>query len=236
VAFKDSERAKEMLVKNKENAENKKHRHVLGSGGYKSVVPKWEAMENELSNKGITLGTEGWPERAKHWWYGHGGSLDPAIVECVHQKKTFTPTTKLVKVMEDAQAGLIRVNRENDELTHALGNPEHMGRTRGKGAGVPWKERFSQHEDPYGYKSHKRKKDQETDRIGKVEHELADMKRMMHELFQGGSSRPQEDPALDINSQRRSSMASTKVPADEHDAQMIDDAPGLATPWMMLGR
>jgi hypothetical protein len=92
--------------------------------------------------------------------------------------------------MEDAQAGLIQVNRENDELTHALGNPEHTGRTRGKGVGIPWKEGFSQHKDLYGYKSRKRKKDREADRIGKVERELADMKRMMHQLSQGSGSRP----------------------------------------------
>jgi hypothetical protein len=127
VAFKASERAKEMLEKNKANAEKKAHHHILGLGGYKSAVPKWEAMENELRNKGITLGTEGWLERAKHWWYKHGGSLDPATGECVHRKQTFTPTAKLVKAMEDAQAGLIRVDRENNELTHALGNPEHTG-------------------------------------------------------------------------------------------------------------
>jgi hypothetical protein len=86
VAFKASERAKEMSVKNKANAEKKAHHHILGPGGYKSAVPKWEAMENELRNKGIILGTEGWPERAKHWWYGHGGSLDPATGECVYRK------------------------------------------------------------------------------------------------------------------------------------------------------
>jgi hypothetical protein len=56
------------------------------------------------------------------------------------------------------------------------------------------------------------------------------MKRMMHELHQGGSSLLQEDPTLDINSQRRSSMTSMEVPADEHDAQMIDDAPGPRYP------
>jgi hypothetical protein len=86
VAFKALERAKEMSVKNKANAEKKAHHHILGPGGYKSAVPKWEAMKNELRNKGITLGTEGWPERAKHWWYGHGGSLDPATGEYVHRK------------------------------------------------------------------------------------------------------------------------------------------------------
>jgi hypothetical protein len=84
VAFKASERAKEMSEKNKANAEKKEHHHILGPGGYKSAVPKWEAIENELRNKGITLGTEGWLERAKHWWYRHGGSLDPATGECVH--------------------------------------------------------------------------------------------------------------------------------------------------------
>jgi hypothetical protein len=52
----------------------------------------------------------------------------------------------------------------------------------------------------------------------------------MHELCRGGSSRPQEDPAVDINIHRRSSMASTKVPADEHDARMINDTPGRRYP------
>jgi hypothetical protein len=56
------------------------------------------------------------------------------------------------------------------------------------------------------------------------------MKRMMHELCQGGSSRPQEDLAMDLNRQRRSSMASMEVPADEHDARIIDDAPGPRYP------
>jgi hypothetical protein len=66
VAFKAFERAKEMSWKNKANADKKEHHHVLGPGGYKSEVPRWEAMENELRNKGITLGTEGWPEWAKN--------------------------------------------------------------------------------------------------------------------------------------------------------------------------
>jgi hypothetical protein len=57
VAFKASEIAKEMLEKNKANAEKKEHHHILGPGGYKSAVPKW-------------------PKRAKNWWYGHGGLLD----------------------------------------------------------------------------------------------------------------------------------------------------------------
>jgi hypothetical protein len=97
VAFKEYERAKEMSVKNKANAEKKTYHHVLGLDGYRSAVPKWEAMENELRNKGITLGTEGWPKRAKHWWYRHGGSLDPTTGECVHKKKTLLPPQNLLR-------------------------------------------------------------------------------------------------------------------------------------------
>jgi hypothetical protein len=53
---------------------------------------------------------------------------------------------------------------------------------------------------------------------------------MMHQLSQGGGSRLQEDPTLDLNSQRRSSVASTEVPVDEHDARIIDVAPGSRYP------
>jgi hypothetical protein len=97
VAFKDLKRAKEMSLKNKANAEKKAYHHVLGLGRYRTAVPKWEAMEGELRTKGITLGTEGWPKRAKHWWYRHGGLIDPTIGECVHRKLTFTPTVPLLR-------------------------------------------------------------------------------------------------------------------------------------------
>ena len=49
----------------------------MRTGGYKSAVPKWEQAEAALIAKGITPGTVDWPERSKHWFYGHGGSLDP---------------------------------------------------------------------------------------------------------------------------------------------------------------
>jgi hypothetical protein len=85
VAYKELERAKEMSLKNKANSQKKTYPHLLGSGGYNTAMPKWEAMEADQRTKGITLGTEGWPERAKYW-YGHGGSLDPTTGECVHMK------------------------------------------------------------------------------------------------------------------------------------------------------
>ena len=48
----------------------------------------------------------------------------------------------LIIAIEEARTGVFQPNRENNELTCALGNPEHPGRTRGKGA-IPWYEGFS---------------------------------------------------------------------------------------------
>ena len=48
----------------------------------------------------------------------------------------------ILVAIEEARSGVFQPNRENDELTRALGNPEHPGRTRGKGA-IPWYEGFS---------------------------------------------------------------------------------------------
>jgi hypothetical protein len=60
------------------------------------------------------------------------GIIRPDSMRMCSSEKTFTPTSKLVEAMEDAQAGLIRVDRENDELTHALGNPKHTDKHEAK--------------------------------------------------------------------------------------------------------
>ena len=46
-------------------------------------------------------------------------------------------------------------DKENDELTMALGNPEHPGRTRGTPGSIPWKAGFP---DAGGNKCHERRK------------------------------------------------------------------------------
>jgi hypothetical protein len=43
-----------------------------------------------------------------------------------------------LKILEDVRAGRVKVDREIDELTMALKNPEHPGCCRGFGV-VPWK-------------------------------------------------------------------------------------------------
>ena len=61
---------------NKINAGKKQYHHRLGTGGYKTAVPKWEAFEAGLLAKGITPQTMDWPERSKFWMFAHGAVLD----------------------------------------------------------------------------------------------------------------------------------------------------------------
>ena len=46
---------------NKINAGKKIYHHRLGTGGYKTAIPKWLAFEAELIAKGITPQTATWP-------------------------------------------------------------------------------------------------------------------------------------------------------------------------------
>ena len=45
VLYKMSEEVEALVRRNKENAAQKRYHHHLGSGGYRSAVPKWKRME-----------------------------------------------------------------------------------------------------------------------------------------------------------------------------------------------
>jgi hypothetical protein len=49
-----------------------------------------------------------------------------------------------VKTIAEVQEGTFEPDRENDELTKALKNKEHTGRTRGLGSAIPWRSRFAE--------------------------------------------------------------------------------------------
>ena len=87
-----------------------------------------------------------------------GGELDPKT--CKVSKKAWLDGAedKLLVAIEEARSGLFEHNRENDELTRALRNPEHPRRTRGKGI-VPWYEGFADWNA--NYRSRARKKMEE---------------------------------------------------------------------------
>ena len=68
--------------------------------------------------------------------------MDPKTGKVLKKAYLKGAEDKLLVAIEEARSGVFQPNRENDELTCALGNPEHPGRTRGKGA-IPWYEGFS---------------------------------------------------------------------------------------------
>jgi hypothetical protein len=77
----------------------------------------------------------------------------------------FPPTLRekaleLMNKIEDVKTGRLKVDREMDELTMTLGNPEHPGRCRGYRV-VSWKYAFKRNLD--SYRSRKRRKEREED-------------------------------------------------------------------------
>jgi hypothetical protein len=63
-----------------------------------------------------------------------------------------------LKIIDDVRAGRVKVDREIDELTMALKNPEHLERCRGFGV-VPWK--FAFRGDIATYRSRRRRRERE---------------------------------------------------------------------------
>jgi hypothetical protein len=55
---------------------------------------------------------------------------------------------RLDMALKTIAEGTLKPDREKDELTYALGTPEHTGRVRGMSV-VPWKHGFNAHIDTY---------------------------------------------------------------------------------------
>jgi hypothetical protein len=125
------------------NSASKKgeYNHRLGRGGYVAAIPKWHKMEQDLIAKGIISAVFHWPERSKNWYYAHGGRLNPYDGTLEFPPTLREKALELLNKIEDVKAGRLKVDREMDKLTMALGNPEHPGCCRGYGV-VPWKYAF----------------------------------------------------------------------------------------------
>ena len=129
--------------------------------------------------------------------------MDPVTGKCIWTNDQMDiPVRKLKQYIEAAQQGKFFPDRENDELTMALGNPEHPGQTRGTPGSVPWKAGFP---DACGYKCQERRKKVEQTQIQKL-HER------VQALEERDSNRHAETtPKATPPSQRRSSVASTEL-------------------------
>jgi hypothetical protein len=123
----------------------------MGSGGYPIAIPKWEKAEQELIDRGLVLEFLDWPEHAKHWFFAHGGHLDPETEKVMYGECIQAVAERFYQARSVAQSGEWQPNRDKDEQTYALRNPEHGGQTRGYGS-VLWEHAFPQ--DRETYRSH----------------------------------------------------------------------------------
>jgi hypothetical protein len=94
-------------------------------------------MEQEVEAFGNTEVTKLKP-RIKCWIFTRsveesGSSLKFAKPE------TKEAVSRILKYAEDKEKGTFTPSRERDELSLALGNPEHTGRVRGLGKQTTWK-------------------------------------------------------------------------------------------------
>jgi len=72
----------------------------MGSGGYETAIPKWQKMETDLIAKGIKPESAKWPQSAKNWFFGHGGSLNPETGVAVYGQKLETAIERLACALQ----------------------------------------------------------------------------------------------------------------------------------------
>jgi hypothetical protein len=125
----------------KKNHGKKEHDYHRGRGGYAFAIPKWRKMEEDLLAQGTIPTIIDWPERVKNWYYAHGGTINSEDSTPDYPPSLREAALEVLKTIEDVRAGRVKVDKEIDEFTMALKNPEHPGRCRGFGV-VPWKFAF----------------------------------------------------------------------------------------------
>ena len=105
-------------------------------------------------NRGIRPATWDWLDRSKWWLFANSVTLiqlDGTLVVPEHMQEV---SRDLVTTIDEARQGTFQTQRENDELTKALKNPEHPGQARGIGV-VPWEVAWAR---DCSYKTHRKSK------------------------------------------------------------------------------
>jgi hypothetical protein len=156
VEYKKSEDFAKASAREKKSHAKNEHDHHLGRGGYAFVVPKWRKMEEDLLAQGTIPAVFDWPERGKNWYYSQGGTINSEDGTLDYPPSLRETALEILKILEDVRAGRVKVDREIDELTMALKNPEHPGHCRIFGV-VPWK--FGFRGDIATYRSRRRRRE-----------------------------------------------------------------------------
>jgi hypothetical protein len=109
------------------NAKNK-FSHKLGLGGYKATMPKLAKKEQELRDAGIPDPFEGCTVCTRNWIRGHSRTNDSGRVIASSSKVT-SVDEKANTLTAKEKTGEFKSRWERDQLSAALKNEEHHGRT-----------------------------------------------------------------------------------------------------------
>jgi hypothetical protein len=153
----------------------------------------------------------------KNWYYAHGGTINSEDGTLDYPPSLREAALEILKIIEDVRADIVKVDREIDELTMALKNPEHPGCCRGFRV-VPWK--FAFRGDIATYRSRRRRRESEEEEwqelLEKIlkEHEekvTADIQRRVAAVV--NEMAPEQGlPLVQVPSAHKSSCASAAVP------------------------
>ena len=184
-------------------------------------------MEEQVTRSGATPQTAPWIERAKHHLYARGVTLAADGNLNFKSDREQEVIQRIVDAHTQSFQGSFRPDRENDQLTLALGTKEHPGRTRGKGV-VPWKEGFPKFAE--SYRSRKRRREELEDLLAVVRQELVQERQMtdakireIKESFQQGIRQQQGEENVVSPGGRRSSCASAGFGEEELARFPVDD-------------
>jgi hypothetical protein len=152
VAEKTSPEALALSARNREWAKKNKHPPRLGPGGYEAKQAVFRKLDEaaETSDDPKKMKVKELKKCLKQWVYAR--SVDSSDLKFAEE--TEEAVSRILKCVEDSENGVFTPSRERDELSVGLGNPEHIGRTRGLGKLVTWKKGFI--EDINMYKKHGR--------------------------------------------------------------------------------
>ena len=118
-----------------------KFSHTLGPGGYKAKEDEWSKKEEEDRAAGLPEQFSGADQRTKRWLLGRAKKT-PSGQYILSDSQTSGVFEKAKEIAELEKAGKFKPEGCNDQLTAALGNEEHRGRTRGVSSIAPWKNTF----------------------------------------------------------------------------------------------
>jgi hypothetical protein len=95
-------------------------------------------MEHDCIARGLILATIDWPERARTYYFAHGGTINPEDGTLVPSDQIREIVARLIELIRMTAEKTFVHDRKRDELSAAIGTKEQGGCCRGKGA-APWK-------------------------------------------------------------------------------------------------